>query len=234
LALQLDSILACAGDFELAADLTVPEADRVAVVGASGSGKSTLLDVIAGFRLPERGTVRWAGRDITRLPPGTRPVSILFQDTNLFPHLTIRQNLSLALNPATGRRRPGDAERIDAVLERVGLAGFGGRYLAEMSGGQQSRAALARVLIQARPVVLLDEPFAALGPALKDQMLDLVAEIAEAEGLTVLLVSHDPDDAKRFARTVIVIEAGQVTAPRDTAALFDNPPPGLRAYLGGG
>lgn len=232
--LQLDNLHARAGSFALEADLTVGAKDRVAIIGASGAGKSTLLDVIAGFRVPDRGVIRWDGMDITRLPPAERPVSILFQDTNLFPHLTMAQNLVLALNPGSGRQKPGDGATIAAVLSRVGLAGFADRRLSEMSGGQQSRAALARVLVQARPVLLLDEPFAALGPALKIEMLDLVSEVAEAEGLTVLLVSHDPEDARRFAPRTIVVEAGRVAPPQDTGRLLDDPPPDLRAYLGGG
>lgn len=233
MALELDQIEARSGSFRLRANLTVTEGERVAIVGASGSGKSTLLDVIAGFLSITSGVLRWAGRDISTAPPGQRPVSILFQDTNLFPHLTVGQNLALALNPATGRMRAEDAGRIDTSLDRVGLAGFASRRLSEMSGGQQSRAALARVLLQGRPVLLLDEPFAALGPALKIEMLDLVAEVAAAEGLTVLLVSHDPQDARRFASKTIVVENGEVAPPQETGPLLDNPPPGLRAYLGG-
>lgn len=233
MALQLDHVHVRSGTFELTADLTLDAGARVAIIGASGSGKSTLLDVIAGFLPVQSGRVRWAGQDITGLSPADRPVSILFQDSNLFPHLTLRRNLALALNPASGRLRTGDDVRIEDSLARVGLSGFADRRLSEMSGGQQSRAALARVLLQGRPVLLLDEPFAALGPALKAEMLDLVSDVAGAEGLTVLLVSHDPKDARRFAPQTIVVEEGQVHPPRDTSSLLDNPPPGLRAYLGG-
>lgn len=234
MALELDQIEARAGAFVLSADLTVAPKQRVAIIGASGSGKSTLLDVIAGFRQPTSGAVRWLGQDITKLSPNQRSVSILFQDTNLFPHLTIRQNLALALNPATGRLRAGDDDRIEASLTRVGLSGFADRHLSAMSGGQQSRAALARVLLQDRSILLLDEPFAALGPALKTEMLDLVAEVAAAEALTVLLVTHDPQDARRFASHTIVVEAGQAMSPKDTEDLLNDPPEGLRAYLGEG
>ena len=232
MALHLEQVEARSGAFKLTADLTIETGQRVAIIGASGSGKSTLLDVIAGFLVPLSGKIRWSDQDITTLAPADRPISILFQDTNLFPHLTILRNLALALNPSTGRLRAGDRDRIEAVLSRVGLPGFAERRLSEMSGGQQSRAALARVLLQGRPVLLLDEPFAALGPALKIEMLDLVAEVAEAEGLTVLLVSHDPQDARRFAAQTLVVEDGQVGVPQDTQRLLDNPPAGLRAYLG--
>lgn len=232
MALRLDDIHARAGAFELRADLAIQPGQRVAVIGASGSGKSTFLDVIAGFLEPIAGELRWHGKAITALAPAARPLSILFQDTNLFPHLNIEQNLALAMHPATGRLAPGDRDRIDAVLSRVGLGGFAPRRLSEMSGGQQSRAALARVLVQARPVLLLDEPFSALGPALKDEMLDLVAEVSTAEGLTVLLVTHDPKDARRFASQTVVVEDGTVHPPQPTGPLLDDPPEGLRAYLG--
>ena len=234
MALHLEALHAQAGSFTLTADLQIDAGARVAVIGPSGSGKSTLLDVIAGFRAPQSGRIVWGDKDITRLGPAERPISVLFQDTNLFPHLSVRQNLALALNPRTGRLRDGDADRIDAVLTRVGLTGFASRQLSEMSGGQHSRAALARVLLQGRPILLLDEPFAALGPALKVEMLDLVTEVAQAEGLTVLLVTHDPSDARRFADQTIVVENGTVAAPRPTKALLDNPPAGLRDYLGRG
>jgi thiamine transport system ATP-binding protein len=234
LGLRLNQIRAEAGSFVLTADLRVETAARVAIIGASGSGKSTLLDVIGGFRKPRSGRVLWNDADITDLSPARRPVGMLFQDTNLFPHLTIQQNLALALNPRSGRLRAGDADRIAEVLDRVGLPGFATRRLSELSGGQQSRAALARVLLQGRPVLLLDEPFAALGPALKSDMLDLVKDVATAEGATVLLVTHDPIDARRFAEQTIVVEEGVVSPPEPTGPLLDNPPPQLRSYLGRG
>ncbi|MCK0150037.1 ATP-binding cassette domain-containing protein [Marivita sp. S6314] len=232
MALHLDHIHVQAGDFTLAADLRLHAGSRTAIIGASGSGKSTLLDVIAGFRAPTQGRVRWHDHDLTAQPPAKRPISILFQDTNLFPHLTIGENLALALNPRTGRVSAEERARIDDVLARVGLAGFAPRRMSDMSGGQQSRAALARVLVQDRPVLLLDEPFSALGPALKTEMLDLVMEIANASGMTVLLVTHDPAEARRFAPQIVVVEQGKAWPPTETGPLLDNPPTGLRAYLG--
>ena len=106
------------------------------------------------------------------------------------------------------------------------------RKPAQLSGGQQSRVALARVLVQGRDILLLDEPFAALGPALKAEMLDLVAELATESGATLLMVSHDPGDARRIADQVVLVAEGQAHPPRPTADLLDNPPPALKAYLG--
>ena len=229
--LELQNLFVTLGNFHLHADLSIDAGSRVAIIGASGSGKSTLLSLIAGFLAPDRGQVRWQGQDITAALPGQRPVSVLFQDQNLFPHLTAAQNVGLGLRPDL-RLNHGQRTRVSQVLAEVGLEGMEDRKPASLSGGQQSRVALARVLLRARPILLLDEPFAALGPALKSEMLDLLARIAGETDATVLMVSHDPADARRFAPLTIVIEDGRAHPPQPTGPLLDNPPPGLRAYLG--
>ena len=229
--LKFDSIRATRGSFTLSADLTVPKGARVAVIGPSGSGKSTLLSLVGGFLAPDGGRIRVGGQDITALPPGQRPVSMLFQDQNLFPHLTVAQNVGLGLRPDLRLSDPQRA-RVSQVLAEVGLDGMDRRRPANLSGGQQSRVALARVLLRARPVLLLDEPFAALGPALKSEMLALLARIADQTDATVLMVTHDPDDARSFAPQTILVDGGVAHPPVPTGPLLDNPPPGLRAYLG--
>jgi len=230
--LTLERLVLEQGDFRLAADWTVPAGSRVAVIGPSGAGKSTLLAAIAGFVAPASGRILWGGRDLAPLAPGARPLSILFQDQNLFPHLTVAQNLGLGLR-ADLRLSGEERERVRQALERTGLAGLGGRRPSQLSGGQASRAALARALLRRRPLLLLDEPFAALGPALKDEMLDLVAEVAADARSAVLLVTHDPRDARRFAEWSIVVADGIAAAPARTAAILDDPPPALRDYLAG-
>ena len=229
--LHLDQLTLIYPGFRLTADWKAEAGEIIAVIGPSGAGKSTLLMTMAGFLAPASGRVLWQGRDLTPLPAGLRPVSILFQDENLFPHLTIAQNLGLALSPSL---RPGRAEeaRIAAVLDRLGLAGLGGRRPAELSGGQQGRAALGRVVLQDRPILLLDEPFAALGPALKTDLLALVAEIAAEGQRLVLLVTHDPRDAERYAGKTVLVAEGVAATPAPTAALFADPPAALRDYLG--
>lgn len=229
--LTLDGLALRQGDFTLAADLRVQRGAVVAVMGPSGGGKSTLLAAIAGFLQPEQGRVLWDGQDLTRLAPGDRPISILFQDNNLFPHLSIAQNLGLGLRPSL-RLGPQEWAQVEAVLERVGLGGLSARKPGALSGGQQSRAALARVLLGGRPLVLMDEPFSALGPGLKDEMLDLAAATLADTGRTLIMVTHDPADAARIAGQVIVVDDGVAAAPVATATLFANPPAGLRAYLG--
>ncbi len=229
--LRLDGLRIDLGSFVLQAD-TAFEAGRItALMGASGSGKSTLLNAIAGFQAPTSGKVQIDGTDITDLTPGDRPLSILFQDQNLFPHLTLADNVGLGLRSNLRLTRDESAAR-DGALGRVGLSGLGGRLPRDLSGGQQSRAALARALLRRRPWLLLDEPFSALGPALRAEMLDLVAETAMSEGLSVLMVTHDPADARRIADMTAVVADGKVAKPQPTAALFENPTAALRSYLG--
>ena len=231
--LRLEGLEIAQGSFRLSADLEVPRGAAVAVMGPSGGGKSTLLAAIAGFLAPVAGRVLWDGRDLGPLGPGARPVGVLFQDNNLFPHLTALQNVALALRPTL---RPGSQERARAevALARVGLEGLEARRPAQLSGGQQGRAALARLLLQERPLVLMDEPFAALGPALKAEMLELTREVLGEKGATLLMVTHDPEDARVLSEWVIVVAEGRAAPPAPTAALLADPPPALRAYLGPG
>ncbi len=229
--LHLDHVVMTEPGFRLTADFTVGAGARVAIIGPSGAGKSTLLNAIAGFLRPAAGHIRWGGRDLAPLGPGARPVTILFQDQNLFPHLTVAQNVALGLSPDL-RPTKADLAAVERALERTGLAGLGARRPAELSGGQAGRAALARALLRARPLLLLDEPFAALGPALKQDMLALVAEVAGETGATVLMVTHDPKDAQGFAGQTVLVADGIAHPPRDTTTLFADPPQALRDYLG--
>ncbi len=229
--LKLESCVIRNGEFTLRADFTVPKGSRVAVIGPSGAGKSTLIEAIAGFRTLAEGGMWWQDRELTNLRPGKRPVAMLFQDGNLFPHLDAMQNVALGISPE-GRLNAGQRQEVQEALARVGLGDMKARKPAELSGGQQSRVALARVLVQRRDMLLLDEPFAALGPALKIEMLDLVAELATETGTTVLMISHEPEDARRIADQAILVADNQAHAPIETVELLDNPPPALAAYLG--
>ncbi len=227
--LTLDRMTLVMDDFRLTADWSVRPGARVAVLGPSGAGKSTLLMALAGFVPLTSGAIRWDGQDLAPMPPDRRPVTMLFQDQNLFPHLTVAQNVGLGMSPRL-KLTPTDHARMAEVLARVGLAGMEARRPAQLSGGQQGRAALARALLRDRPVLLLDEPFAALGPALKAEMLDLVLETSV--GKTVLMVTHDPADARRMGGDTVVVADGVAHPPSPTDALLANPPPALRNYLG--
>ncbi len=216
------------GDFSVSADLTIAQGHVTAVIGPSGAGKSTLLHGIAGFVPQTAGRLLWDNIEINSLIPEKRPVSMLFQDNNLFPHLTVLQNVALAL---TTKLRPSKevALKVEDMLEQVGLPGLGARKPRNLSGGQQSRVALARALLQDRPVLLMDEPFGALGPALKREMLSLSVSLAAQR--TVIMVTHDPSDAVEIADTVAGVADGKAWEPMKTSAFMSAPPEPLRAYF---
>ena len=229
--LRLEGAVIDLGGFRLAADMALAPGRKYAVIGPSGSGKSTLLGALCGFVPLSDGRLFWNDRDLTDAPPGARPLTMLFQDNNLFPHLTVVQNVGLGLRPDL-RLTSEETRRVEEALRRTGLADQMAKRPGALSGGQQSRAALARVLVQARPWVLLDEPFAALGPALRTEMLDLVQGLVAETGAGLIMVTHAPEDVRRIADEVIFVEGGRARAPQPAAALMDNPPPELKAYLG--
>ncbi len=230
--LALERVTVEIGGMSMMFDLEVGRGELVAIMGPSGAGKSTLLDVVAGFIAPSAGTVRIAGEDMTRRPPKDRPLSILFQDNNLFAHLDVETNVALGVSPALKLDRTQRAG-VDAALARVGLAGKEHRLPAQLSGGERQRAALARCVVRQQPLLLLDEPFAALGPALRQEMVALVRELHLERELTVLLVTHLPEDAELAADQTAFLDAGRIVAKRPTRELLESRDvPGLAAYLG--
>ncbi|KIN62616.1 Thiamine ABC transporter, ATP-binding protein [Sulfitobacter noctilucicola] len=229
--LRLENCEIVQGTFRMTADMTLEQGQKYAVIGPSGAGKSTLLGALCGFVPMARGRILHEGSNITEADPGARPMTMLFQDNNLFPHLTVVLNVGLGIRPDM-RLTTADRSRIADALARVGLADQAEKRPAALSGGQQSRAALARVLVQAQPWVLLDEPFAALGPALRNEMLDLVQGLVAETGAGLIMVTHAPEDVRRIADQVIFVGGGAAEAPRPAAELMDNPPPELKAYLG--
>ena len=227
--LELKDVHIQQGTFSLSGSLVVNRGDRLAIIGPSGAGKSTLLAAISGF-VPCKGRVLMSGVDVSNFKTAERPLSIIFQDNNLFPHMTVRQNVGLGVHPNL-RLSSEDQTRVAKALDRVGLSEYMDRKPSDLSGGQQSRVALARVLVQRNPLILLDEPFAALGPALRDEMLDLVAELVNEIGATLLMVTHNPQDAVRIATGVIVVADGVVQPAIKTADFLASPPEALRDYL---
>ena len=229
--LTLESGRIVQGNFAMTADMTLHQGLKYAVIGPSGAGKSTLLSALCGFTELAQGSVIWHARDLTHAAPGARPLTMLFQDNNLFPHLTVTQNVGLGLRPDL-RLTAQDKTRVAEALQRVGLEDQRDKRPGALSGGQQSRVALARVLVQARPWVLLDEPFAALGPALRNEMLDLVQDLVAETGAGLIMVTHAPEDVRRIADQVIFVADGRAEAPVPAGELLSDPPAALRAYLG--
>jgi thiamine transport system ATP-binding protein len=212
-------------------DLKVARNEFMALIGPSGAGKSTLLSLIAGFEAPLSGTLKIAGIDMTGTPPAARAVSMIFQENNSFAHLDVWTNVALGISP---RLTLDDAQRklIGSALERVGLTPHKSRKPTELSGGEKQRIAIARALVRDKPILLLDEPFTALGPALRREMLDLIIGIQKERGLTILMVTHQPEDAKYAASKIAFVDAGRVSQVLPTAAFFaDNAPVEIRRYL---
>ncbi len=192
------------GDVEVLRDatLSVDRGEIVALLGASGSGKSTLLRVIAGVVAPDGGSVHLAGVDITDLPTHQRGVGMVFQDNQLFPHLSVGDNVAFGLKMA-GVDRVERKKRADDWLERVGLASFSGRRVGDLSGGEAKRVALTRTLAAEPDVVLLDEPLTGLDRELHDQLAVEVGELLADLSVTAMLVTHDHDEAATIATRVI-------------------------------
>jgi len=190
-------------------DLRVDAGTCTAVLGPSGSGKTTLLRVVAGLETPDEGSVRIGGADISDLPPERRGVGMVFQRSLLFPHLSVLDNVAFA-HRVRGISRERSRAVASTYLDMVRLADFGDRRVGELSGGQGQRVAIARALAAEPAVLLLDEPFSALDPALREDMHDLLASVRTALSPTILLVTHDRDEASRVADRIALIEHGRL------------------------
>lgn len=220
------------GGLEFAFDFSLAAGGAAALMGPSGSGKSTLLDLVAGFEAPGSGAILIGDRDVTQDAPARRPVSMVFQENNLFGHLDVFANVALGRSPSLSLDER-EREDVNAAIARVGLNGKEKRLPATLSGGERQRVALARVLVRDRPVLLLDEPFAALGPALRADMIALVRELSTERGMTLMMATHHPEDAERIADTVLYLEAGTIAADGPVSTFFGpGMPEAFRRYVG--
>jgi len=213
-------------------DLEVPAGSLTAILGPSGSGKTTLLRLLAGFERADRGTIAIGGVQVdgpgVHLPPERRRIGYVPQEGSLFPHLTVAGNVGFGL-PAAQRR----GGKVDALLETVGLGGFGRRYPHQLSGGQQQRVALARALAIEPAVVLLDEPFASLDAHLRASVRADVQEIFRRAGTTAVLVTHDQDEALSVADRVAALRDGRIAQCAPPEDLYCRPAdPRLASFIG--
>ena len=208
--IRLDNVFLADDALPMTFDLQVAAGERIAIVGPSGAGKSTLLNLIAGFVLPTQGNIWLNGENHTRSAPYERPVSMLFQENNLFPHLTVQQNLALGLKTSL-KLTALEQDQIERVADAVGLTSFLSRLPNSLSGGQKQRVALARCLLRDKPILLLDEPFSALDPELRMDMLNLIDELCHSKNLTLLLVTHQPSELTGKVDRMLRIENGRIS-----------------------
>ena len=197
--LRLEGLSVTLGDRVLVRlSAVVAPGEVLTIMGPSGSGKSTLLDAITGTLGPEfrvAGRIVLDGRDVTALPARDRRIGLMFQDALLFPHLSVAGNLGFALPARTPNRTPDRTARIEGALAEAGLAGYGPRDPATLSGGERARVALMRTLLAEPCALLLDEPFSRLDADRRDRIRRFVLETARAHGLPVVLVTHEAEDA---------------------------------------
>ncbi|GAA4684643.1 ABC transporter ATP-binding protein [Nocardioides nanhaiensis] len=217
LAVAYDGVPAVEG-----ASVTVPDGGVLAVLGPSGCGKSTLLRAVAGLEAPSAGSIRWDGRDLARVPTHRRGFALMFQDGQLFEHLTVARNVAYALRlrrvPAARREA-----RVAELLALVGLEGFAGRMPGTLSGGERQRVSLARSLAAEPRLLLLDEPLSALDAGLRERLAGDLAAILRAAGTTTLLVTHDHEEAFAVADSLVVMRAGRVVQQGPIADVWAHP-----------
>jgi sulfate transport system ATP-binding protein len=203
-------------------DFTVPTGSLTALLGPSGSGKSTLLRAIAGLDTPDTGTITINGVDVTGVPPQQRGIGFVFQHYAAFKHLTVRDNVAFGLKI---RKLPKSeiAEKVDNLLEVVGLAGFQTRYPNQLSGGQRQRMALARALAVDPQVLLLDEPFGALDAKVREDLRAWLRRLHDEVHVTTVLVTHDQAEALDVADRIAVLNKGRIEQIGTPAEVYDSP-----------
>ena len=213
-------------------NLTVDNGELVCLLGPSGSGKSTLLRMVGGFERPTAGSITIDGEEIIHLPPERRPTGMVFQSHALWTHMNVFKNIAFGLKL---RRIPADeiSKRVDAVMELVGLAGYGTRQTHQLSGGQQQRVALARSLVLEPKILLLDEPFASLDQHLRERLREEVRDIQQRLKITTLFVTHGQDEALAMADRIVVMRDGRIEQIAAPDVLYREPAtPFVAGFIG--
>ena len=191
------------GDFSIDCDFNLKKGNHLAFFGPSGTGKSSVLLGLAGFLPIKKGELFYGNKSLLSLEPKDRPIDILFQENNLFPHISVSQNIFLGLGP-NAKMTKGNRDLVYKILKKVNLYEERDRLPENISGGQRSRVAIARSLLRKKPILLLDEPFSALDFVLKAEILKLLIAISRKENLSIILVSHDPRDVKFLGGDVLL------------------------------
>ncbi|RAT99534.1 ABC transporter ATP-binding protein [Brevibacillus sp. Leaf182] len=202
--------------------LEVQKGELISLLGPSGCGKTTVLRSIGGFLDPEGGDIRIKGQSILSMPPEKRPTAMVFQSYNLWPHMTVYENLAFGLK-IRKRKKEDIHYAVTRALEMVRLSGAEKKYPTELSGGQQQRIALARALLLEPEVLLLDEPFSALDAKLRLEMREELREIQAATGMTMVFVTHDQEEALSISDRIVVMNAGKIEQLATPKELYDHP-----------
>ncbi|RKS87453.1 thiamine transport system ATP-binding protein [Orbus hercynius] len=227
--IELNQVLYLYDKQRMIFNFSVQQGEVVTILGPSGAGKSTLLSLIAGFLPPLSGQIRLNGEDETDTNPAKRPVSMLFQDNNVFTHLSVQQNLALGLAPSL-KLTAAQHEQLSIIAERIGLTSYLSAYPSQLSGGQKQRVAIGRCLLQHRPILLLDEPFSSLDPKLKKEMFELLYEIQAEYRLTILMVTHQLEDIAATNNRCLVIVEGEIAFDGHYQQLLEQK--NISTYLG--
>jgi len=222
------------GTFQAVQDVSFSAAEGTitALLGPSGSGKSTVLRMIAGLEQPDSGSVWVSGEELTDASVQDRRLGFVFQHYALFRHMTVRRNVAFGLSV---RRvdKSAQRERVDELLELVGLAPFAHRYPDQLSGGQRQRVALARALAPRPQVLLLDEPFGALDARVRQELRDWLDDLHRELGVTSLFVTHDQEEALELANEVVVMNHGKVEQVGEADQIYNQPAtPFVAAFVG--
>ena len=217
------------GDFKVLTDCTtkVAKGEVVVVCGPSGSGKSTLIKCVNGLEPVQEGRIVVDGAEVTgsgtKLTKLRAKIGMVFQHFELYPHMSVRDNLCLAQEKVLGRTRKEAEERSETLLTRVGMIDHVAKYPGQLSGGQQQRVAIARALAMDPIAMLFDEPTSALDPEMIKEVLDVMVGLARDDGMTMMVVTHEMGFARKVADRVVFMDAGAIVADRPTQEFFDEP-----------
>jgi len=202
--------------------LDIYDGEFFAMLGPSGSGKTTVLRLIAGFEIPDSGSIEIDGVDVSTVPPFNRDVNTVFQDYALFPHMTVQKNVEYGLR-VKGVGKSEREERAKRALEKVKLAGFENRKPSQLSGGQRQRVALARAIVNEPKVLLLDEPLGALDLKLRHEMQKELKDLQQSLGITFIFVTHDQEEALTMADRIAVFNEGNIVQVDTPRSVYENP-----------
>tara|TARA_B100000900_G_scaffold411397_1_gene431011 strand:+ start:715 stop:1383 length:669 start_codon:yes stop_codon:yes gene_type:complete len=202
LSLELDN-------FKTKFTVKINKGEWIGIIGQSGSGKSTFLNLIAGFIKPDSGSLLIDNIEMKKLTPSERPVSSLFQENNLFPHLSVFQNIAIAIRPNL-KLHDNDKEKIYEIIKYLNLGSKINSNIGKLSGGERQRVALGRVMSSDKTILLLDEPFSQLDPNLRIEMLELIKQIREEKNITIIMAIHTPAEAIGFVNRFLLIKDGEI------------------------